>query len=302
MQRIKKKIYNYLLPSAKENKIKTCYITCAGRDDGLGAQLLSIFSVMLIAKQYNLNYAHTPFSFLLHSEGQEEVYENFFDLGKGEINIDQLDQNSLTNKYIKHPFEIKNKTNLLYTTQSCHQYGDKYPDNYLNIIDDIKSKFFYKFKDNYINYNNNEVLNIGLHIRRGDVSKDKNKIRFTDNTYCLNIVNNILKLIDTLNIEVKIHIYSQGVIEDFKEFKDYNVSYHLDECLLTTFYNLIESDILLMSKSTLSYCAGLLNENIVLYEPFWHSPLSKWNILDNNNLITEDQKLYKQIEDLIKSK
>ncbi|MDZ7819166.1 MAG: hypothetical protein U5K55_11425 [Aliarcobacter sp.] len=235
MQRIKKKIYNYLMPIKKEKKINSCFITCSGRNDGLGAQLLSIFSVMLIAKQYNLIYVHTPFSFLLHSEGSEDFFENFFDLGKNELNINDFNSNNITIKWIKHPFEIKNKTNVLYKTQSCHQYADKYPDEYLHIVGDIKSKFFYKFKDNFTKYNDEKSLNIALHIRRGDVSKDKNEIRFTNNLYYLSIVDNIIKLIDNLDINVNISIYSQGSMNDFKEFSNYNITYHLDECLMTTF-------------------------------------------------------------------
>jgi hypothetical protein len=31
-----------------------------------------------------------------------------------------------------------------------------------------------------------------------------------------------------------------------------------------------------MAKSSFSYVAGLLNEGIVVYEPFWHQPLTRW--------------------------
>lgn len=234
---------------------------------------------MLVAKQYNLIYAHTPFNSLDHNKGKENFFEDAFNLSKNEVNIKSLDDDNLEIKYIKHPFEIKDKDNVLYITQSCHQYADKYPDKYLNVVDEFKNKFFDNFKSQYVNYNDNKNLNIGLHIRRGDVSKNKNEIKFTNNSYYINIVNNILKLVDNLGIDVNIHIYSQGLIEDFKEFESYNVFYHLDECLLTTFYNLIESDILVMSKSSLSYCAGLLNENIIIYQEFWHKPLSNWNIV-----------------------
>lgn len=38
------------------------------------------------------------------------------------------------------------------------------------------------------------------------------------------------------------------------------------------------ANILLTSKSSFSYAAAMLNENIVYYLPFWHKPSEKWKI------------------------
>jgi hypothetical protein len=304
MANIMKRIRTYFLPPEKKIK-KNVYITCSGRDDGLGAQLHSYLSVLLVAEQYGLKYVHTPFSILDHNNGKEETYENFFGIGNNELNITELDQKDLKKEIIKHSYEIKNNTNILYSTQSCHDYGNKYPDFYLKIRNKFKKNFFYKFKDDYLNYNDKNYLNIGLHIRRGDVSNQINKVRFTNNDYYIKIVDEILELTKSLNIKIKIHIYSQGSLKDFKEFERYNSFYHLDECLLKTFYNLIESDILVMSKSSLSYSAALLCENIVLYQPFWHNKLSTWNevkiknednLLNKNELLNKINFLWKEIK------
>lgn len=287
MNKIQKIIFNILL---KENRnIVNSYITCFGRNDGLGAQLHSILSIFVVAKQYNLEYVHTPFKEIDHNRGDEEFLENFFDIGKNESNISSIGK-EIKLKNIEHSFEISNNENYLYTTQACHNYCDKFPDNYLEIVEKFKSKFYYKFKNDYINYNN-KGLNIGLHIRRGDVSRNNNNIRFTENTYYIEVLNNLFTFIKGLNLDINIHVYSQGTVDDFQEFANFdNVYYPLDEDILTTFYNLIESDILVMSKSSLSYVSALLSNKVIIYQDFWHKPLTKWynsKKLNSNSILND---------------
>ena len=46
--------------------------------------------------------------------------------------------------------------------------------------------------------------------------------------------------------------------------------------LLTTIEYMIKADVLVMSKSALSYVAALYNNNKVLYINFWHNKLPHW--------------------------
>lgn len=43
-----------------------------------------------------------------------------------------------------------------------------------------------------------------------------------------------------------------------------------------TFHYLVTAKILVTAKSSLSYCAALLNDNLIYYLDFWHKPLNKW--------------------------
>ena len=45
---------------------------------------------------------------------------------------------------------------------------------------------------------------------------------------------------------------------------------------------MVKSKILVMSKSNLSYCAGILNENKVYYLPQWQSKLNQWIDISKN--------------------
>ena len=44
----------------------TAYITCKGRNDGIGAQACGIISIMVAAKAFGLTYVHTPMKFVAH--------------------------------------------------------------------------------------------------------------------------------------------------------------------------------------------------------------------------------------------
>ena len=52
---------------------------------------------------------------------------------------------------------------------------------------------------------------------------------------------------------------------------------------MTCIERLATADILVMSKSSFSYLAAILNvTGIVLYHPFWHYPLADWLVTKQN--------------------
>ena len=42
------------------------------------------------------------------------------------------------------------------------------------------------------------------------------------------------------------------------------------------FHHFVNADILVTDKSSFGYTAGLYNENIVIYNPYWDKKYSKW--------------------------
>ena len=76
--------------------------------------------------------------------------------------------------------------------------------------------------------------------------------------------------------DFKLNIFSQGQPSDFQDFFEYEPDIFLDEDEFKTFHSLVKADVLIMAKSSFSYLAGLLNEGIVIYEPFWHKPQRNW--------------------------
>lgn len=273
----------------KPIKVNNCYITCTGKTDGVGAQVQAVFSTILFAQEFRITYAHTPFDEIWSDHSSKE-WEKFFNLGKGEITINKINEKSLNVVHVSHPLFINFKPNTLYIVEHCHSFADS--NNNARLYASIKDKFIEKYqsssKSDYKSFYKGGVLNIAIHARRGDVSKGGvHSDRYTDNLYYKSLLDNIVIILDDLKIKSSIHLYSQGNMEDFHELEGLSVNYHLDECVFTTFNNLVLSDIIIMSKSTFSYSAALLSKSIMIYEPFWHKPLKDWILVDWNNRTKE---------------
>jgi hypothetical protein len=266
----------------KRRTIKTqnCFITCTGKIDGIGAQVQAVFSTMLFAKEFGITYAHTPFDEIWSDHSSKE-WENFFNLGKDEVIINEIDKPPLNVVHINHPLFISFKPNTLYIVEHCHSFVDS--NNNAKLYSKLTDRFIEKYQDSskedYKSFYEVGKINIAIHVRRGDVSKTgEHSERYTDSLYYKYLLNNIKSILIDLKIDSSIHLYSQGNIDDFHELKGLDINYHLDECVFTTFNNLVLSDVIIMSKSTYSYSAALLSKAIIIYEPFWHKPLKDWII------------------------
>ncbi len=273
----------------KITKTNNCYITCTGKTDGIGAQVQAVFSTMLFAQEFGITYAHTPFDEIWSDHSNKE-WEVFFNLSGDEITVNEINKDSLNVVYVSQPLFIGFKPNTLYIVEHCHSFVDsnKNAKLYANIKDKFIEKYQSSSKRDYKSFYKEGRLNIAIHARRGDVSKEGvHSDRYTDNLYYKSLLDNISIILDDLKIKSSIHLYSQGNVEDFHELEGLNVNYHLDECVFTTFNNLVLSDIIIMSKSTFSYSAALLSKSIMIYEPFWHKPLKDWILVDWNNRAKE---------------
>lgn len=273
----------------KPDKSRHCYITCAGKTDGIGAQVQAVFSTMLFAQEFGMVYAHTPFG-KIWSDHSSEEWDDFFGLGEGEISVNDIGVESLNVVYVNHPLFIGFNDNTLYVVEHCHSFVDSGSNSelYSTMLDRFVDKYQSSSKGEYKSFYEDGKLNVAIHARRGDVSKEGvHSERYTDNSYYKMLLEDVQRVLDNLGIESSIHLYSQGEVKDFDELKGVNVNYHLDECVFTTFHNLVSSDVIITSKSTYSYTAALLSKAIVVYEPFWHKPLSEWlpTIWDNNKHI-----------------
>lgn len=274
-------------------KLKVCnlpgqgssYITCTGKIDGIGAQVQAVLSTILFAREFGLIYVHTPFKEIEHNADKQDAarkWESFLGLGQGEVSIDTLRLEQLNVVRVDSPRKIRNRKNTLYIIHHCHEFADEFPNCYLKLKKQILQKHKSAQRNSCKLHQQVGRINIALHIRRGDVSA-ASADRFTDNRYYHKILTELRSVLDSLRLNSSIHLYSQGEVEDFLEFDEFNLYYHLDECPFETFHNLIEADVLVMSKSSFSYSAALLSNSIKLYQPFWHKPLKNWIVVDRNS-------------------
>lgn len=153
---------------------------------------------------------------------------------------------------------------------------------------------------------NEDCIKVGVHIRRGDAYR--NQRRSLEMGYYMQVMKYVLDSVKDINVilsknkinpkKIAFHIYSQGSDSFFsclnclEEENLSSIVYHLDSDLNETIHHLSCSDILVMSKSTLSYLCALLNpKGTIIYYPFWISPpYHLENSWINSNLIDDSLK------------
>lgn len=223
-------------------------LTITGKTDGFGSQYQSIMSGIAYASYKKYKYYHTPMNKVAHSQNHQ-ILNNFIGV-HSDINVKQSDRVNIKLPYVKEVHGA-NKPSLFYTKQ---------------VNEKIRSMYYSTPKPKSCPFD------IAIHIRRGDV---KNGFRFTDNQTYLKYI----KMLISKYPRYTIGIYSEGTESDFKILKLPQVTFKLNLNLINTFHELVTSKILVMSKSSFSYSAGILSNGIVYYIPFWHKPLDHWKIL-----------------------
>jgi hypothetical protein len=232
------------------------YITNKIRTDGFGAQYQCIIFTILFAELMGLEFIYTPFGKMEHN------YENDVDFILKKENLINL-----INHY-KHQKDIEQDKIIDYEIGYIYKVVED------NLDFCLSSESFKKVKElfyqNVSNKSNEKTLNI--HIRRPN-KFDIGNYGYTDDGYFLTLIEDIKMNNPDLK---KIKIHSQGELSDFTLFKNLDVEFSLNKTIEETFIDLVTSDILVLSKSSFSYTAGLLSDGLVYYQPFWHKPVKNW--------------------------
>ena len=240
------------------------YVTNCVRGDGFGGQYQNIIWAIIYSELNNYNFYYTPFSSMEHNYDGDP---DFIDKKEKFINI------------IEHYPLVETLPNNTFVKQLC---GGVDGVNFDPIENDLNKSLnlssFLKIKElfhkNKKSIFENSVTNVAVHVRKQNIH-DNHTLGLYDDKYFLDIMNHIRV---TYPGEKIFHIFSQGDENNFQHFKNKDVLFHLNESIEKTFYSMVTSQILIMSKSSLSYTAAMLNDGIVYYLPFWHKPSSKWII------------------------
>ncbi len=277
---------------------RNCFITCAGRDDGAGAQIHGVLSTVLYAHENQIKYVHTPFQKISHNYDNdldwEKNWENFINLGANQLFIDEIDLQDLNivRFNLNDRIHIEPKEQTLYVVPHCHD-GDWDPNKYLKLTSEI----YYNFNNSSYkihSYFDPNKLNIAVHLRRGDVKINNIYFpRYTDNSVYRNIITQIGGIMTEISLdpEIVFHIYSEGSTEEFSDLYNYEKSIilHINESPFTTFHHMVFADILVTSKSSFSYSAALLSRGIKIYIPFWHRSLHDWIVTDKDGNFNKEE-------------
>ena len=218
--------------------------TITGKTDGFGSQYHAIMSGVALCHRYNLLYIHTPIKSLEHNVKVDEV-NTFIGIPTGSI------EGCTHSEEFSGEVHYSERPSLFYTPRVVQQLRDWY---YSTTKPEIQN------------------IDIAIHIRRGDVTKVDHPGRFTDTSVYVKAIETLRNFYPTYTIT----IFSEGSIDDFKELGLPAECFRLNVDVKETFHSLVTSKILVMSKSSLSYAAAILNKNSVYYEEFWHKPLDGW--------------------------
>lgn len=264
---------------------------------GIGHQIANWIAGYWFSKQFELNFAHIPFS--------SNKWEHFLGFGTNEITVAELVKNQGYKKVKLPLFDEKNQEDIALTRKIIKSYADKkvvfiaeqdqfYKDQ-IGIIEDIQTKFYNAGarKTKQLVYNQ-DYFNIAIHVRRGDIVQNTKKenanltMRWLDNSYFETILEQVLNKIKT-DKEVHVYLFSQGKKSDLESFKQFpNLHLCLDMGAMDSFLHMVYADVLITSKSSFSYKPALLNKGIkVCPENFWHGyPKTDdwWMVDDLGNL------------------
>ena len=194
------------------------------RGDGFGAQFQNIIWTFIYCNMNSYEFKYRPFQTMEHNYDNDN---SFIEKKEDFINF--------TKK-----FKLADSHTIPLEIDICYDFIQKNinTDYFIKNLNIIKNIFFY----NKINPFDNNYLNIAVHIRRPNKCDNRIEGTNTEDKYYLNIIHHLLKK-HCYNI-IKIHIFSQGNIDLFKNFQADNVIYHLDETIEKTFLSLCFADIL----------------------------------------------------------
>lgn len=254
------------------------YLTYLPYVDGMGAQYQRVIGLIALAEFYGCIYVHTPIKQMEHVMPEEVILiETFLQIksyySKGSITFDTI--YNVKNADIKSAImNLKSNTsNILLCIDNPLALLDANTAMYDKIMPTLRkikqSRELVYFKHN--------VLNIAVHIRRGDVSELRNTDRYLSTQYFKTIVDKLLLQYQDANVCIFTELTSENR-HQFDIFNSLNATIVSAGDILTTFEHLTKADILITSKSSFSYLSALYNQNTVLYTPFWHKPLCTWGL------------------------
>ena len=278
-----------------------------GHNDGFGAQYQRIIGIYCICKAYNIKYLHRNFDDIEY-QGLQSLASNtnssaFVNECNQRIFIKsatKLDTNMPTLECDADKIDI---TNIMALKEKCIQEN-------VNIILNLRLPYnvteynpdIYKFAKNlYVTkLPKNPTFTIGIHVRRGElyvVDSD----RMLPNSFYIQTAQRIIRICNECNVNFIIELYTEipesdisvtnetvgvngrvkkpitifqnaGDIHEFDALP--NVNKYINENVLDTFDRMINCDILIGSRSSLSACASYLKQGLTVYHKFWHNMIS----------------------------
>jgi hypothetical protein len=284
--------------------------------DGAGAQLQRIYGTYAVSRFLRASYLHTPisrvdyqgFAALKRNVIDPNYHRPLNDLFQIESDLPQNDdfhKVALPNisleivEQLVAEFDSGATGGRPSLVELTVPYGiaDRFPDCY-EACKDI-SPFAPPVRDG-------RALRVAIHVRRGELLVVESH-RMLPNAYYVSVAQNVALALSALGVDYQIELHTEtaddafmvpvgypGLLNripatvispDMNRLDEFDVLPHLIRCFnedtIDCLRQLATADVLVMSRSSFSYVAGILNKTgIILCFPFWHSALRSWLTVD----------------------
>jgi hypothetical protein len=288
--------------------------------DGAGAQLQRMYGVYAVSRFLKLPYFHTPlkridyqglialkansrstrlesrYSRIFHIPSELELPEDLIVHDMRDVNPDTIERLQIGAKAIGKFLLIR----ILYP----YPVTDRNPELYRHVR--AVSPF---------ERTRAKVFRLAIHVRRGE-QVVFNSQRMLPNSYYVSCALKFADCLKKLDIQFVCEVYTEvlsrklvvtplhhgiekrilsNVVLDPKanRLEDFDVIPNLAKFIngdpIETLRRMATADGLVISRSSYSYVAAILNANcIVVYHPFWHSPLKEWLAADGEGVSEAD--------------
>ncbi len=287
--------------------------------DGVGAQLHRIYGIYSISRLLGVPYLHSPlgrvdYQGLYALEGNRAdpgFHHEFNDLFQIKSDIAPTDDFHKI-KPIHISMDILRQIVALFDAHKTggrpslvqlalpHGIADLFPDCY-EVCKQI-SPFASSVREG-------GAVRVAIHVRRGELLVLDSE-RMLPNVYYIEVAQNVARVLDALKMDYQMELHTEVPNKEFIvqpnhhgishrirtpvtvspqmcRLDDFSVLPKLVFCINETpvecLRKLATADILVMSRSSFSYVAAILNRNgIMLHHPFWHPALSSWITVGRN--------------------
>jgi hypothetical protein len=151
----------------------------------------------------------------------------------------------------------------------AHWYTDVFPAELYKVLPEIRQRSRISPDRNSSN------PEIAVHLRRGFGAHER-KIEFTPDRK----FEWIIETLTTRYPGTPIRVFTGKPEPDLQARLPKNVIFDFESSVFEVVEMCSRATVFVMAKSSLSYVAGLLNENAVVFEKFWSPPMEAWRSLE----------------------
>ncbi len=257
---------------------------------GIGHQMANWLSGLKISRHYGLPYATYPFSDLSNPLIANS-WDSFLGMNDGMQSASVLYQNGWKKVLLpKIDFSDLNERRIIQNIIDSYRGSkvvfllemDQFAGSELESVDFLITKYWKSTARN----NDNVIFdkthyNVAIHIRRGDIVQNTRKIdenlsmRWLDVDYYKRVLGQYLCEYSGSK-EVDLYIFSQAPSEELAGFEQFGTVYLCNEWdAMKSFLHMANADMLVMSRSGMSYQAAKLNTHGIIIYPagFWREPI-----------------------------